>query len=227
MIPPVKAIRRVLFDNVRYNGEIVPVIKRTYPKDETPCITVDDSGGSAFMQRHITNEYYPLDNSHPQFDEEDPFKLQSQQVLREVHQGTVNVNVWCDDEFMREDLITQVEKLFKQAQSDYYLFCDNYRDSECAYTGGPCMASVNNTDKRGVKGQCPNPELYNYKNIFTTYNLIRSSFIVNQPFTLDDLSKTEPVLRSVFRVSTGYYVDHIIGGHISNNVESDNPVVLK
>ena len=225
MIPPVKAIRRVLFDNVYYNNEIVPVIKRTYPKDETPCITVDDSGGSAFMERQILDVPCVLQNTHPCFDVEEPFKLHPQQVLRETHYGTITVNVWCDDEFMREDLIRQVELLFHQAQSDYYLFCDNYHDGECAGCNGPCMALLQKEDIRGVKGQCPNPELYHYKNIFTTYNLIRSSFIMEQPFTLDDLSRTEPVLRSVFKIRTGYYVYHIIGGLISDKVTSDANVI--
>lgn len=225
MIPLVKAIRRILFDNVFYKGEIVPVKKRTYPYDTTPCITIDDSGGSAFMERHIDNDYYPVSNTHPLYDEEDPFRKFPQQVLREVHQGSVNVNVWCDDEFMREDLIKQVEKLFKQAQSDYYIFCDNYREGECAGCNGPCIVDLTVPEKRMVKGQCPNPELYHYKNVFTTYNLIRASFIVNQPFSLDDLSKTEPVLRSIFKVTSGYYVDHVIGGLVSQSLGSDTTVI--
>lgn len=225
MIPLVKAIRRILFDNVYYNDEIVPVKKRTYPYDETPCITIDDSGGSAFMERHIVNDYYPVASNHPLFDSEDPFKRFPQQVLREVHQGNVNVNVWCDDEFMREDLITQVEKLFHQAQSDYYIFCDNYRDGACAGCDGPCMVELSKPDVRGVKGQCPNPELYHYSNVFSTYDLIRSSFIVDQPFSLDDLSKTEPVLRSVFKVTSGYHVDHVIGGIVSQRFTNDTQVI--
>ena len=168
MIPLVKAIRRVLFDKVTLDGEIVPVIKRSYPYDKTPCITIDDSGGSAFMQRHILNVDYPVDNTHPQFDVEDPFKKIPQHVLREIYQGSVTVNVWCDDEFQREELIRQVELLFHQAQSDYYIFCNNYREGDCAGCNGPCMVPLSRTDKRGVKGQCPNPLLYGYENIFTT-----------------------------------------------------------
>ena len=226
MILPVKAIRRVLFDNVYYNDEIVPVIKRTYPYDKTPCITIDDSGGSAFMERYITNEYYPLPTSHPQFDPEEPFRKVSQQVLRELHQATISINVWCDDEFMREDLIKQVDLLFHQAQSDYYKFCTNYCDGECAHTQGPCIVPLSQDHQRSVKGQCPKPELYNYENIFTAYNLDRASFIVEQPFSLDDLSRTEPVLRSVFRVRTAYYTDHIIGGHITERMVLDNDTVI-
>ena len=225
MIPIVKACRRILFDNVTYKGEIVPVIKRTYPYDKTPCITIDDSGGSACMQIHIVNAPYPLHNNHPQFDEENPFQRFPQQVLQEVHQGNVNVHVWCDDEFMREDLITQVERLFHQAQSDYYKFCDNYRDGECAGCGGPCIVDMSSPDIRGVKGQCPNPELYHYRNVFTTYNLIRDSFTVNQPFSVDDLSKTEPVLHSVFKVTSGYYIDHVIGGIVSQDLDNNIHVI--
>lgn len=225
MIPLVKAIRRILFDNVFLDDEIVPVKKRTYPYDETPCITIDDSGGSAFMERHIVNEDYPVNPNHPLYDPEEPFRKFPQEVLREVHQGTVTVNVWCDDEFQREDLIKQVESLFKQAQSDYYRFCDNYRDGECAGCGGPCMVDLTQADLRGVKGQCPNPELYHYSNVFSTYNLIRSSFIVDQPFSLDDLSKTEPVLRSVFKVTSGFNVDHVIGGIVSNRLVNNTSVI--
>lgn len=225
MIPLVKACRRILFDNVYYDDEIVPVKKRTYPYDETPCITIDDSGGSAFMERQIVNDYYPVKSNHPMFDVENPFQKFPQQVLREFHQGRVNVNVWCDDEFMREDLITQVEQLFKQAQSDYFMFCDNYHDGECAGCGGPCVVNLSEPDLRGVKGQCPNPKLYGYRNVFSTYDLIRASFFVDQPFSLDDLSKTEPVLRSVFRVTSGFYVDHVIGGIVSQSMGNNTQVI--
>ena len=225
MIPPVKAIRRVLYENVYYKGSLVPVIKRSYPEDETPCITVDDSGGSASIERFITNVDYPLSSDHPQFDPDNPFRKQSQQVFREVFETTVNVHVWCDTERMREDINNQVDLLFHQAQADYYKFCSNYMGGNCKDSTTPCMVDLSPTDKRGVKKQCPNPELYGYENIFTKYNLIRSSFIVEQPFTLDDLSKKEPVLHSVFRVRTGYYVDHIIGGHISQGLVHDSSVI--
>lgn len=226
MIPPVFAVRRVLLDNVKYNGKTIPVRLRSYPYDETPCITVDDSGGSIFINRDITNEDYPLPNTHPQFDAESPFKKYPQQVLREVSTTTLNINVWCDNNpLQREELVKQVSLLFHQAQADYYKFCDNYRDGECAGCGGPCIVELSSSDKRGVKGQCPQPYLYGYKNIFTTYNLIRDSFFVDQPFSLDDLSETEPVLRSVFKLTTGYYVDHIIGGHVSTDLKADANVI--
>ena len=103
-------------------------------------------------------------------------------------------------------------------KTEKYKFCNNYREGDCAGCGGPCIVESLPDDKRAVKGQCPNPSLYHYLNVFDTYGLIRASFFMNQPFSLDDLSKTEPVLRSVFQVTTGYYVDHVIGGRISTDL---------
>ena len=91
MIPPLQAVRRILWGNVELEGKKIPVIKRTYPYDKTPCITIDDSGGSTFIKRLITNEEYPLPSNHPQYNPETPFKKQKQQVLREYFQTTLNI----------------------------------------------------------------------------------------------------------------------------------------
>jgi hypothetical protein len=71
-----------------------------------------------------------------------------------------------------------------------------------------------------AKHQCPNPLVYGYENIFTTYNLIRASFHVDQPFNLDDRSKDDVILRSVLKLHTGYYVDHIIGGVVDKDIKN-------
>lgn len=216
MISPVMAIRDVLLGNIVLDEKVIPVKKRSYPYDKTPCITIDDSGGSAFLERYILNIDCVLPKSHPQYDEDNPNRKFPQQVLREVYQTTVNINVWCDTEMDREVLNNQVSLLFYKAQSDYYLFCDNYDRGICKNYEGECRVLIKDElfDNRIIKGQCPEPDVYGYCNIFDKYNLIRSSFFVEQPFSLDDLSKSEPVLRSVFKVNTGYFVDHIIGGNV-------------
>ena len=216
MITPVKAIKKVLWGNLYCNGVKVPVIKRSYPYDKTHCVTIDDSSASTFINRHIITEPYPVDKSHPLFDAEFPFKKYPQQVLREVHQITVNINAWSDTPNEQEELNNNIMDLFHKAQSDYYLFCDQYNNGFCSFMDNTCYAKhfydTNKLNVRGVKGQCPNPKVYGYKNIFTTYNLYRDSFMVEQPFNLDDTSKKDIVYRSVIRLHTGYYTDHIIGG---------------
>lgn len=222
MIPPLKAIRRILWGNIKLNGRTVPVIQRSYPMDMTPCVTIDDSGGSRFLQRHILNEDYPLEPSHPQFDEHNPYELYPQQVLREKYETSIKINTWCDSGDERENLNNIILRLFLEAQSDHYQFCNNYHDGDCTSLGCQCYGEYFNTDKRGVKHQCPNPELYKYKNIFSTYNLERDTFHLDQPYTLEDRVKEDDVYRSVLTLHTAYYTDHIIGGLVSNKMTVDN-----
>lgn len=221
MIPPIKAVRRVLWGNVVLDGNMVPVVKRSYPYDKTPCITIDDSGGSAFLDREILNVKYALSREHPQFDERNPFKKFPQQVLRENYETTLNINIWCNTEDEREKLNNIVLELFYQAQSDHYRFCNSYHDGDCAYMDNTCYGKHFNGENllRQSKNQCPNPLVYGYENIFTTYNLYRSSFHLDQPFSLDDRGKDGILLRSVLKLHTGYYVDYIIGGVISEDMD--------
>lgn len=222
MIPPVEAIKRVLWGNLELDGKLVPVIKRSYPYDKTPCVTIDDSSPSGFVNRLIITENFPVNESHPLFDENNPLKKYPQQVLREIHQVTININAWSDSVDEQEKLNNNILRLFHLAQSDFYLFCSNYNKGYCKSMNHTCFAKElyesNSGDLRGVKGQCPKPFDYGYENIFLRYNLYRDSFMVEQPFNLDDKSKDEIVYRSVVKLSTGYYTDHIIGGLVSDKI---------
>lgn len=218
MIPPIKAVRRILWGNIILDGEKIPVVKRSYPYDKTPCVTIDDSGGSAFLNRQILNVSYPVSNEHPQFDVENPFKKLPQQVLREYYETTLNINIWCNTEDEREKLNNMILDLFYEVQSDHYKFCNNYHDGDCSYMDNTCYAKHFN-DMKTVKNQCPNPLVYGYENIFTTYNLNRASFHLDQPFSLDDRSKDGVLLRSVLKLHTGYYIDYVIGGLVSEDMK--------
>ena len=224
MIPPLQACHRILWGNVELDGKIIPVVKRSYPYDKTPCITIDDSGGSAFIERHIMEVPKKITPNHPQYDVEHPFKKIPQQIIREEFETTLNINIWCDTEDEREKLNQKVLLLFHQAQSDHYKFCNNYQDGQCSYLGTGCYGEHFDKamDKRGVKHQCTNPKVHGYKNIFTTYNLIRANFYIDQPFSLDDFTKDNVLLRSVLKLHSGYFVDHIIGGYEIKEINLDN-----
>lgn len=224
MIPPIKAIRKVLWGNIDIDGVKIPVVKRSYPYDKTPCVTIDDSGGSAFSHRDILNVPYVLSKEHPQYDVENPFKKVPQQVLREYYSTTININVWCNTEDEREKLNNEILKLFYEAQSDHYKFCVNYIDGYCGYMDNTCYAVHFGDSVKSIKHQCTNPLVYGYENIFTTYNLIRASFYLEQPFSLDDRGKDGVLLRSVLKLHTGYYVDYIIGGVIADNIDINHIV---
>ena len=224
MIPLIKAVKKVLWGNIILDGIKIPVVKRSYPYDKTPCVTIDDSGGSTVVGRDILNVPYVVDKNHPQYDEENPFNKIPQQVRREYFETVLNINVWCNTEDERELLNNNILELFHQAQSDNYKFCTNYNDGHCGNLDIFCLGEHFNGDNRSVKKQCPNPEVYGYKNIFSEYNLIRASFYVEQPFSLDDFNKDSVLLRSVLKVHSGYYVDYIIGGYVDNNLDINNVV---
>ena len=222
MIPPVEAIRSILWNRIVLDGKKIPVVKRSYPYDKTPCVTIDDSGASKFYQRHIITEPYPVDESHPQYNPHDPDKLVPQQVIREDYSATINVNVWSDTIDEQEKLNNIIADLFYKAQTDHYMFCTNYNqdDNSCGYLGDTCKAYGNRLDKKGVKYQCPSPYDFHYENIFKKHNLVRASFHVNPAFNLDDLNRKEILYRSVIRVETGYYIDYIVGGLKNTGVDN-------
>ena len=226
MIPPIQCIKKVLWGNVRLsNGTLVPVIKRSYPYDKTPCITIDDSGSSSFQDRHILNVPYPVDKTHPQFDKDEPFKKVPQQVMREYYSTSININTWSDSISEQEELNNIISDLFYKAQSDHYMFCKYYDNHECTNMGCACYGEYFPHDKRGVKHQCPNPSVYGYSNIFTTYHLTRSTFHLDPAFNLEDDNVDEIVYHSVLRLTTEYYIDHIIGGLEMNTVDVEETIL--
>lgn len=217
MIKPIHALIRMLQGRVILKDNTdVRIVKRTYPIDKTPCITIDNSGGTALIQKHITNKDYIIPETHPQYDPENPNQTISQQVIREERSIDLDLNVWCDDEDQRDEITEKISNLFYQLQSDHYTFCQQYDDGECKYLNRSCQ--VDDTTPRGVKKQCPKPKEYHYQNIFNIFDIIRASFDVAPSFILDDTTTTPPVLRSIIRVSFSYYEYYNIGGAVSEKI---------
>lgn len=198
MIKPISLIVDVLRNNVSVSGKPVKLVKQASPVDQTPCMSIDDSGGAVVLQKHITNRYHD-----------------GASVLRERKNATLQINVWCNSERERESITTQVQTLFYMMQSDHYKFCQN--------TSCDCVIPA--SDKRGSKNQCPKPDELGYKNLFTKYDIIRNTFNVEPPFSLDDRTLQQPVLRSIFKVSMTYYTDYIIGGNTINELYFDEELL--
>lgn len=211
---------KVLYNNVMLRDSPVKIIRRDYPYDNTPCLTIDNSGGTSTIQKHITNRDYIVPETHPQYDPEHPDKTISQQVIREEHRISLNINIWVDSEDDREEIVNNISRIFYQVQSDHYKFCNNYHDGHCEFIDDSCKVfSVMNG--RSAKNQCPHPRDYGYQNIFKTYDIIRSTFDVAPAYDLDDNSVNPKVLRSIIPVSFNYYDYYVIGGVISQNLSID------
>lgn len=208
MIAPIHFVLEVLRNNIIVEDKIVPVIKRSYPLDKSPCITIDDSGGSAIISKDLCNELIELPPNHPQYE---PNKKIPQEIILTKQNTTLNLNVWCDNENERELINKNIRFLFDKAFTDNYFFCTNYDDGECATIQSECEA-ITNTGMYGIKGQCPKKKEYNYQNIFKKYDIDKYSFTIEEPFSLDDTSTKPPILRSIIRVRMSYYTTTVIGG---------------
>ena len=195
----------------------VYVVKREFPIDKTPCMTIDNSGGTATVDKHIIDKFCRVSEEHPQYDEDNPYV--PQQVIREEISISMDLNIWCDDEDERDKITDAVMDCFYKLQSDHYTYCSQYDDGNCKYLDTSCKVSPDTG--RGIKGQCPRPEEYHYENVFSRWDIIRTSFDVEPPYDLDELEQEPPIRRSVIRVSFSYYDYHIIGGAISQNLIVD------
>lgn len=215
MIKPLQVMLYILQGKIILDDSTdVRIVKREYPIDKTPCITIETSTTS--IQKHVIDKDCKLPYNHPQYDSENPDKLVSQQVIREECNVDVDLHIWCDDEESRDEIIPLISRLFYQVQSDYYKFCSNYHEGNCTYLQESCK--VNNDSMRGVKGQCPKPVEYHYENVFSKFDIIRNTFNVATAFDLDDLTTNPPIRRSIIRVSFSYYDYYVIGGAISQNL---------
>ena len=218
MMKPIQAMLYILQGKVILSDDtLVPVIKRPYPIDKTPCITIDNSSGTSTYEKLVTNEDLPIPEDHPQYIPGEK-NIISQQVVRTERGITLEISLWCDTEHERQEIIDKIQELFKKADSDHYMYCANYHENYCNSLEMTCMATTMDTG-RTVKKQCPKPIQFGYKNVFTLYDIIRSTFDVEPAYDLDDYTTTQPVLRSIIKVTFNYYDYNRIGGAISQNIK--------
>lgn len=210
----VKLCLCVLKGNIVLNNKIVPVIKRGYPLDKSPCITLDDSGGTSLLSKELDNIMLEITSEHQQYDETKEENIIPQEVLISKYSAIVNVNVWCDTENDRETIDNQVKTLFNKAFTNHYLFCSNYdkENTECKFLGSKCPATIHFLGK-SAKKQCPKPFDYNYEDLFKRLEIDKTTFSVDEPFSMDELNTTPRILRSIHRVRGNYWVTYVIGGN--------------
>lgn len=214
----VKALLEILQGNVLYQGTTVPVIKRGYPLDKSPCITLDDSAGTVTIDNQLMSIDLPVPNTH--FQHED-YPVLPQQVIRRTKDSAVNIHVWASDESERNSILKSIQELFDLVEKNNYLFCTNYENGNCkTLEGVTCKAITMNTHSRGIKEQCPNPKEYGYQGVLLRNDIKPDSFEVQDPFDTDDLT-TKPITpHSVIKTNMVYYTYTPIGGKISTNVSN-------
>lgn len=182
-------------------GVIVPVIKRSYPLDMSPCICLDNSGGAQIIQKfklHTPHEY----------------------LVDRIH-SYVNIHLYANKEDERHYLIDRIREAVRLVEQENYKYCSRLGENNiCETTGETCEAITSETGK-GYKNQCPKPEEYEYENLFTKYNIIRDTLQVDPAFDTDDLTKKPVLLHSVLKTSMIYDDKYLVGGKLSDTISQE------
>lgn len=183
---------RIILDN----NDTLPIIKKPYPVDKTPCITFDEQD-TRLIEKYFTYE--------------------PQEYLNRIYDTDIVVNIWCDSEDDRQNILDQIHTLFNYLETDNYQLCANYDDGTCIYLKDVCP--VPSSDKgRCMKHQCPEPEEYKYCNLFTFYNVYRNTLNVNEGVDNDEYDRKPPLLRTMIKTSFRYLTKYCNDGKISETL---------
>ena len=212
--------RTILKDRITdIKGERVRVIPKHLPESKIPCITIYNSGGTLISgSEKLLNINTTLPTTHPQYT---PNKLYPQQFRRSTNSTNVQVNVWATTEQDRYHINEQIKILIWKLKSDHYTLCPYYLTGNCENLDTTCPATTIN-NHHTIKGQCPNPQANNYHSLFTTYNIIRSTFRNEPEFNQDELDKAQPLLRTIHNFRLDYYDYWNLGGNITTEYIFDN-----
>lgn len=215
--------RSILKDRIQdIEGGRVRVIPKHLPESKIPCITIHNNGGIIVKgSEKLLNINATLPSTHPQYDPSNPNRLYPQQFRRTRNNTTVQVNVWATTEQDRYHINEQVKILIWKLKSDHYTLCPYNNKGYCENIEAQCpVNSVNN--HHTAKGQCPEPKNYNYHSLFTTYDIIRSTFTNDPEFNQDELDKAQPLLRTIHNFELEYYDYWNLGGNITTDYNLDN-----
>lgn len=171
------------------NGKIYTG-NRYKPEDMSPCVNLLLANENFIRRRYV--------------------EIEHKQYLQQEYNAELWINIWCNAEEQRQELITAVDTRIKQALANHYTTCTNYNNDECicSITNESCEA-LTSQSSRANKNQCP--DLTKYQSFFNYNHILKRTFnsTVND---LDELNISEPLLRTIFKLNMNYYNYYEIGG---------------
>lgn len=216
---PERTFVDILDENVKYDNVTVPVIVVKRFKDSTPCITIDTLTSHYDSPRYSETLLLPLNESHPQYDKDNPNKKFAQEVVTQEQELVLQVNVWSNTEEQRQSIVKQVKELINKAINFHYTTCSNYEIStqNCKGLNETCKC-INNNYSRAMKGLCPDPQTYGYESIFKKNNIKHGSIDLYSEFDLDDYTTDQIILRTVLKIRLIYYDHYNRGGNEATEI---------
>lgn len=185
-----KAFIDLLRNHLPISNDKIYTGNRYRPKDISPCVNL-----LLADETFIRRRYVEIDNI---------------QYIQQYYSAELWINIWCNTEEQRQELITSVDTRIKQALANHYSTCHhyNYDDKICSKTNETCEALTSQSN-RAFKKQCP--DLNKYQSFFN-YNHIPKRTFNCHVNDLDELNISEPLLRTIFKLNMNYYNYYEIGG---------------
>lgn len=191
-----EAFYNLLQGHITYDDELVDCIIGYAPIDETPCITINTADETFIRRRYV--------------------EINNIQQIQKRYRDDLWINIWCNTNKQRADIIRQVQLRILQAEANHYSTCTNYNNTSCTVLKSTCEALTHNSH-RAHKNQCPNLNIYN--SFFKQHNIIKNTFYINSITNLDEIDISEPVLRTIFKLKMDYYNYHPIGGELYDKIK--------
>ena len=203
-----KTFLKILQNNIVLDDNIIPVVIKDYWYDVTPCITITgfsrDKGKYHREQRTV---YQPLPPTHRLYDEEDPNKKYPFLAEYQRKQYEIHINIWCNNEREREEIVNQVRHLLFLARNHHYSYCVNY-DKETfkckKLDDEECRARTSNSF-RSLHGHCPTPIKLGYCNIYKSNGVLQNTIHISPDYEADDYNHKPPLKRSIINITLDYF----------------------
>ena len=176
---------------------------RYKPIDVSPCVTVQQASEVNLSGNHMPG---------------------ATESIKLKYDAEVWINVWCDTDEQRDSLVEQIELRIFQALSNHYTTCAKYNEGNCDFLEDEC-ATLNVTNGRTAKNQCPYPNEYGYCNWFKKNQIIKRTFAISGKQKMDELNLSKPILRTLIKLEMNYYKLHEVGGHAIGNLIVDEDLL--
>ncbi|MCF0125769.1 MAG: hypothetical protein HUJ68_08475 [Clostridia bacterium] len=186
-----KGIINLLQNRIKINDYTLPVIAPGNITDKTPCITITQTDENMVERRYTGNTTINV-------------------FIK--YNADVYINIWCNSDTDRHNIIKQIREIFFQAIGNHYSTCTNYNNGACQYLEQDCKA-LTEINGRTAKKQCPQPKDYHYESFFKRNNIYKNTFKIQGETDGDDLNLKPPIYHSIIKINCDYYVEHEIGGH--------------
>jgi len=210
-----KAFLRILQGKVIFDDDIVPVVIKDYRYDATPCITIQGfNRDKGEHPRQLIKVKRALSKTHPLYNEEKPKKRYPHLAESTRKSYEVQLNVWCNDERQREEIVDQVKQLLFLCRNSHYMFCMNYNNEthECRTLGSECKARLD-MGYHGLRGLCPKPRDYHCCPILNHYNIIKNTIVISPDEEKDEHEHKPPLKRSIITIDLDYYEINVFDGN--------------